>query len=182
MKLNGLARGTWTPRTPVRFRGLLRPALLALWAAVAGPAFAAVPVIDGVTKTPATVKPGEALTLTVEAHDPDCTTGVCTTGCGTYLRADLTAWTTVGGTFGSFVKVAPGTAGSPATGSRSPYVGQAVWTAPAAEGTYTISVSVSDNATFMCGGRMTTWRGCGVRTSTTPCGSWATWTKTAWRG
>lgn len=154
-----------------------QPALVALGAALvascmASPAWAAVPpVVQRVSAEPTTVLPGATLLLTVEASDADCVAGVCTTGCGAYVRDDLIQWTTVGGTFGSFAKVAPGSPGSPATGSRSPYVGQAKWTAPAAEGDYTVSVSVSDSGTSMCGGRKSASASIAVRVSTSTNGA-----------
>ena len=84
------------------------------------------------------------MTLTVQAHDPDCATGTCTAGCGAYLRADLTAWSAAAGSFGT-----------PSNGtSASPYAANVDWQAPPAEGTYAISVTLADSGTVMCGGRL----------------------------
>ncbi len=81
--------------------------------------------------------------MTVQAHDPDCLTGTCTTGCGAYIRSDLTAWSA---TAGSFAAERNGT-------SASPYAAEADWQAPAVEGTYAISVTLADSGTMLCGGR-----------------------------
>lgn len=101
------------------------------------------PIIDSVTASAPTVTPGGTLTFNVTAHDPDCAAGTCTSGCGAYIRADLTAWAAGGGTFVAFDN------GSPA----SPYSASAQWQAPAVEGTYSIQVTVADSGTFLCGGR-----------------------------
>ena len=93
---------------------------------------AAAPVVDTFTATPVAVIPGGSVTLRVTAHDPDCTTGTCTTGCGLYIRADLTGWAASGGTF---------TAKRNGT-SVSPYAAEADWQAPATEGSFTVTVSL----------------------------------------
>ena len=72
-------------------------------------AAAAAPVIDSFTVSSTVVAPGEVVTLTLEAHDPDCP-GVCDSGCGLYVRADFTLWSATGG---SFVAERNGTNGSP---------------------------------------------------------------------
>lgn len=83
------------------------------------------------------------MTVSVRAHDPDCTTGTCTAGCGAYIRADLTTWSATAGSFGT-----------PGNGtSASPYTATVDWQAPAAEGTYSISVTLADSGTLLCGGR-----------------------------
>ncbi len=119
-----------------------------IWAAVAvglpGIAAAAAPVIDLFEAVPAVVPPGETVTLTLQAHDPDCG-GTCTDGCGQVVRADLTQWDPAGG---SFDGIDNGTTGSP-------YTATAVWRAPASEGTETVTVTIADSGTFMCGGRQT---------------------------
>lgn len=124
-----------------------RPLLLGLSVALFSlqPLVAAAPVIDSFTAVPPAVAPGDTVTLTVAAHDPDCP-GTCTTGCGLTIRADLTLWTAGSGTYLSQDNGVTG----------SPYTASAVWQAPAAEGTYTLGVSLSDSGTFVCGGRQTT--------------------------
>lgn len=125
--------------------------VLALSAGLAGllwghsPAQAAAPVVDSLTATPPSVAPGELTTLVVEAHDPDCP-GTCTSGCGLTIRADLVRWSATDGTFESTDN---GTTGSPFTASTS-------WRAPAAEGTYTVTIELADSGSFLCGSRQTT--------------------------
>jgi len=145
-----------TARRPVRpFRtGVFTILLIGLAVRVGS---AAAPMIDALNAQPAAVLPGGTVTVTVEAHDPDCAS-VCTTGCGLYLRSDLTSWSATGGTIGT---IDNGT-------SQSPYTATAEWTAPAAEGTYTIEVSVSDSGGMLCGGRGTTTAAVDVFVSTTP--------------
>jgi hypothetical protein len=109
-----------------------------IWAAEA-------PIIDSFGTSSPTVVPGGVVTLTVEAHDPDCA-GTCSTGCGEYLREDLTQWSA---TAGSFPTIDNGV-------SASPYTATADWQAPVVEGAYTITVSLSDSGSFLCGGRQTT--------------------------
>ncbi len=104
------------------------------------------PLIDSLSATPATVSPGGTVTIALSAHDPDCASGTCTTGCGQYIRADLTSWTATGG---SVTGTSNGT-------SSSPYSASAQWLAPTVEGTYTVSVYIADSGTFTCGGRMST--------------------------
>jgi len=106
---------------------------------------AAAPVVDSFTATPSSLAPGELATLVVEAHDPDCAT-TCTSGCGQTIRADLVTWSADGG---SFEAIDSGTTGSP-------YTTTAQWRAPPAEGTYTVTVTLPDSGTFLCGGRETT--------------------------
>lgn len=125
-------------------RGLSGRALLVATLVVPGIASAAAPVIDSFEATPAAVKPGGAVALAVQAYDPDCS-GVCTSGCGMYIRADLTQWSAPAGSFDTIDNGASG----------SPYAASAVWTAPAAEGEVTITVTLSDSGTFICGGRQT---------------------------
>jgi hypothetical protein len=88
------------------------------------------------------IAPGETISLTLQAHDPDCPSD-CTTGCGQYIRSDLTSWTADGG---SYSNVQNGT-------SKSPYTASADWTAPLAEGAYTLTVQIADSGGMMCGGR-----------------------------
>ncbi len=116
---------------------------LALMPATLGAAEA--PVVDSLIASPATVAPGESVTLTVAAHDPDCP-DVCVSGCGQYVRADLTRWEADGGTF---------TAEDDGV-SASPYSATAEWQAPVAEATYTLTVFLSDSGSFFCGGRQST--------------------------
>ena len=115
-----------------------------LFALLAGPAalWAAAPVVDDMTASPAVVAPGATATISVEAHDPDCA-GTCTSGCGQYILADLTYWEADGGTF---VSEDDGSFGSP-------YTASADWQAPATEATYTITVNLADSGGFLCGGR-----------------------------
>jgi hypothetical protein len=77
--------------------------------ATAVPATAAAPVVDSFTASSTAVLPGGTVTLTVEAHDPDCA-GTCTSGCGLYIRSDVSTWSATGGTF---VSTDMGTSGSP---------------------------------------------------------------------
>ena len=101
------------------------------------------PVIDGLGTSAPTVAPGGFVTVSVRGQDPDCTTGTCTAGCGAYIRADLTIWSAPAGSLGT-----------PSNGtSASPYTATVDWQAPAAEGTYSISVALSDSGTLLCGGR-----------------------------
>lgn len=126
--------------------------LVFAWAPLA--VSAAAPVIDSLAASSTVVVPGGTVTLTVDAHDPDCA-DTCTTGCGLYIRPDLTLWTPSAGTT---VSVDNGTAGSPYTASM-------VWQLPEVEGTYTVTVSVSDSGTFMCGGRGTATQSLSVQVS-----------------
>lgn len=106
------------------------------------------PVIDTIAASVPSVAPGGVVTISIQAHDPDCTGGTCTTECGAYIRADLTLWSEARGA-GTFVSLRNGA-------SSSPYAAAADWQAPAAEGTYSLSVSLSDSGTWMCGGRLST--------------------------
>ena len=103
------------------------------------------PIVDTLAASATRVLPEGAITVTVDAHDPDCP-NVCTSGCGKRIRADRTDWRATGGTFPS---EDPGTSGSP-------YHASAEWKAPLTEGTYTITVYLSDSGSFMCGGRRST--------------------------
>lgn len=103
------------------------------------------PVVDSFIASPGTVVPGATVTLTVTANDPDCA-DTCTTGCGQYLRADLTHWSSDGGTFTSENN---GTSGSP-------YSATAQWQAPMDETSYTIEVTLADSGSLLCGGRQST--------------------------
>lgn len=119
---------------------------------------AAAPVVDSFTSSAPWVTPGGAVTLSLQAHDPDCVSPPCTTGCGAYLRADQTAWSATGGTLGGIDNGA----------SASPYAATAAWQAPSVEGSYTITVSLYDSGTFMCGGQGTATAQVSVAVSTTP--------------
>jgi|GEM_PF-2260685 len=121
----------------------------------ATPVHAAAPVIDDLSASVGVVAPGGTVTVAVQAHDPDCP-DTCASGCGQTIRADLTRWTT---TAGSVVASDNGTTGSP-------YAASAIWQAPATEGTYSITVSLSDSGTFLCGGRATTTGSLDVLVST----------------
>ena len=110
--------------------------------ATAVPATAAAPVVDSFTASSTAVLPGGTVTLTVEAHDPDCA-GTCTSGCGLYIRSDVSTWSATGGTF---VSTDMGTSGSP-------YAAAAEWQAPVTEDVYTITIELADSGSFMCGGR-----------------------------
>lgn len=120
-------------------------------------AWAAAPVIDGFSASPAVVAPGELVTLEVIAHDPDCSS-TCITGCGLYIRDDLTTWSAGDGVF---VLEANGTSGSP-------YTATAQWQAPLTEATVTLSVSLSDSGGMMCGGRQTTTSSLQIQVSSDP--------------
>jgi hypothetical protein len=114
-------------------------------------------VVDSLSASPPVVAPGEVSTITVEAHDPDCP-DACTSGCGLYVRADLTAWSATGGTV---VAEDNGTSGSP-------YTASADWQAPAEEATYTVTVTLADSGTFICGGRKTTTAAIDILVTTNP--------------
>jgi len=98
------------------------------------------------------------LTIRVAAHDPDCTTGTCTTGCGLYIRADLTQWSASGGTY---LETRNGF-------SASPYSAEADWQAPQDEGLYTLGVQVSDSGTSLCGGRQSTQAEVDIQVTSNP--------------
>jgi hypothetical protein len=119
---------------------------VAFLSALAGPSSAwanVPPVIDGLGTSVPIVAPGGFVNVSVRGHDPDCTTGSCVAGCGAYIRADLTLWSAPAGSLGT-----------PGNGtSGSPYTATVDWQAPAAEGTYSISVALSDSGTLLCGGR-----------------------------
>lgn len=126
----------------------LLPLLVTAAAGLALPAEVAAnaaPVVDDLAASSPTVLPGGTVTLDAEAHDPDCP-GTCTSGCGLYVRSDLTHWAATGGTFPT---IDNGTSGSP-------YSATAVWEAPATEGVYTLTLTLSDSGSFLCGGRQQT--------------------------
>ncbi|HPR63300.1 MAG TPA: 6-bladed beta-propeller [Thermoanaerobaculia bacterium] len=102
------------------------------------------PVVDEFLLSVPSVLPGGTVDLTVNAHDPDCP-DVCTTGCGQTIRADLTLWSADGGNYLSFDNGVTG----------SPYTASALWEAPLVEGVYTLTISLSDSGTWMCGNRQT---------------------------
>lgn len=125
--------------------------LLALNVFLSGAALANLPpIVDGFTASQATALPGQTLTLTLNAHDPDCA-ATCTSGCGAYIRPDLLVWSDSSGRAASaaFLNSAPGPAGSPWSAT----VG---WVAPMTEGSYVVSASVADSGGFTCGGRLST--------------------------
>ncbi len=110
------------------------------------------PVVDSIDYQPSNViNPGQIITITVTAHDPDCT-GSCSSGCGQYIRSDLTVWT-VTDPAGNTTTL---TSGVDKGISGSPYTTFVTWTAPPATGAYTFHLSLSDSGSFMCGGRQTT--------------------------
>lgn len=110
------------------------------------------PVVDVVNYSPSSVvNPGEQVVITVTAHDPDCN-GSCTSGCGTYIRYDLTQWS-VTDPQGNITQL---TSGVDRGTSGSPYTTTLTWTAPPVTGGYTFHVSLSDSGSFLCGGRQTT--------------------------
>lgn len=137
----------------------MRGAGLALLGSVALPAATAAqaPVVDRLAATPGVVAPGATVTVEVEAHDPDCP-GTCSSGCGQTVRSDLTVWSANGG---SFVSQDNGTTGSP-------YAASAVWQAPGTEQTYTLTVTLSDSGSFLCGGRQSVSADVTVLVSSTP--------------
>lgn len=135
----------------VAYLGLLLSAPVAVFANTP-------PIIDSFAASAAWVAPGGTLTFTVNAHDPDCA-GTCASGCGVYLRSDLTQWSSSAGTFPVRNN---GT-------SASPYTASATWQAPATEGTYSVTVTLADSGTsFGCGGRMTATATLNVQVSATP--------------
>ncbi len=141
--------------------GLLSMSLwVLLMLAAANGVWAAAPVVDSFSASPAVVAPGGLVTLEVTAHDPDCSS-TCLTGCGLYIRADLTAWSAVDGVF---VLEDNGTSGSP-------YTATVEWRAPSTEATFTLSVSLSDSGGMLCGGRQTTTTSLQVQVTSTPGGA-----------
>jgi len=104
------------------------------------------PVIDSVELSKENPKPGESITITVNAHDPDCPS-ICNSGTCEVIRRDLTSWSANGGTI-SYIDT--GTTGSP-------YTTSATWVAPATTGTYIITVTIGDGGNpFTCGSRLYT--------------------------
>ncbi|MEJ5165486.1 MAG: NHL repeat-containing protein [Thermoanaerobaculia bacterium] len=101
------------------------------------------PVIDSFTADKYSVLPNSSVNLQLQAHDPDCAS-TCTSGCGQYIRADLTSWSSTGG---SFISINNGN-------SSSPYFAYSTWQAPSVEGVYTINVQIGDSGSFLCGGRL----------------------------
>jgi len=134
---------------------------VSLWAllvlAMGSRAWAASPVVDSFNASPQVVAPGELVTLEVTAHDPDCSS-TCLTGCGLYIRSDLTTWSADGGVLASEDNGAPG----------SPYTASAQWQAPSTEATFTLSVSVSDSGGMLCGGRQSTVANLQVQVTSNP--------------
>ncbi len=109
------------------------------------------PVVDNIDYQPSSViNPGQTITITVTSHDPDCT-GSCSSGCGQYIRSDLTVWR-VTDPAGNTTTL---TSGVDKGVSGSPYTTSVTWTAPSAIGAYTFHLSLSDSGSFMCGGRQT---------------------------
>ena len=119
--------------------------------------WAASPVIDSFSVSTTVVAPGGLIGLEVSAQDPDCST-TCSTGCGLYIRSDLTAWSADGGVF---VLENNGASGSP-------YTATAQWQAPSTEANYTLSVSLSDSGGMLCGGRQSATANVLVQVTSTP--------------
>jgi hypothetical protein len=151
-----LPRNAFSQRRFPRFFASCQAVVICLLTAVAATA-AEPPVIDGFTASPPVVAPGGTVTLTVDAHDPDCPSS-CTSGCGQTVRADLTLWSATGGVF---LSEDDGTTGSP-------YQASAEWQAPSVEDTYTITVFLGDSGSFLCGGRQTTTADIDVVVSNNP--------------
>ena len=104
------------------------------------------PVIESVNLSKENPRPGEAITITVNAHDPDCPS-ICNSGTCEVIRGDLTSWNATGGTISYIDR---GTTGSP-------YTTSATWVAPATTGTYIITVTIGDGGNpFTCGSRLYT--------------------------
>ncbi len=113
------------------------------------------PVIESFSASQATIAPGGIVTLTVIASDPDCAEG-CSSGCGLYIRSDLTTWSADGGVFLSKDNGVNG----------SPYTATAQWQAPGTEGVYTLEITLSDSGSFLCGNRQSTTAGLLVTVTT----------------
>ena len=154
------------PQTTGRTRIFRQPSVAAffsvsLWAllmlAVANGSWAAAPVIGSFGASPQVVTPGGLVTLEVTAHDPDCSS-TCLTGCGLYIRSDLTTWSANGGVFVSEDNGTPG----------SPYTASAQWQAPSTESTFTLSVSLADSGGTLCGGRQTSTANLQVQVTSNP--------------
>lgn len=120
------------------------------------------PITDEFTASPAAPVPGQVVRLTLRAHDPDCATS-CTTGCGAYIRPDLFVLSDNSGrtTPSPFANIVT-------SGASSPFTATFEWTAPPAEGRYTISAQVSDSGTSMCGGRQTAYPALNITVSSNP--------------
>lgn len=101
------------------------------------------PIIESFTSSSYSIMPLQTVDLELLAHDPDCQS-TCTSGCGQYIRADLTSFSADGG---NFLTINYGS-------SASPYSASATWQAPETEGTYTITVQIGDSGSFICGGRL----------------------------
>lgn len=126
------------------------PLFAAILAAVAPVASAGVaPVVDRFVAEPAVAAPGQAVTLRITAHDPDCAT-TCTSGCGLTIRGDILTWSdSTGRTPSPFQS-------SNAENLVSPWNASVMWIAPPAEGNYTVTAQISDSGGMLCGGRKTT--------------------------
>lgn len=143
--------GKWA-RSHSRFLTLGRILVFVTLVGLAGGALANVaPVVDGFAASPATLLPGQVALLTLDAHDPDCAS-TCNSGCGTYIRSDRLVWTDDSGraVTGAFQNSNPGT-------SQSPWHATVEWIAPAAEGTYTVTATIADSGTMLCGGSKVTY-------------------------
>lgn len=125
----------------------LAAALLGSAAALFGSAAAlgAPPVVDSFAPAAPSVLPGGTVTLSLSAHDPDCASAPCTSGCGAYIVASALAIVPSAGTVQNVVT----------GGNGSPFQATAEWVAPAAEGSYTVDATIYDSGSSLCGGRQT---------------------------
>lgn len=87
------------------------------------------------------------MTLSIEAHDPDCA-GTCTSGCGLTIQG--VSW------FDDTARVPPAFQNAQSAAPGSPWNASVTWIAPPAEGMYRISAQLLDSGTMMCGGKKST--------------------------
>ncbi len=106
------------------------------------------PVVDTFTATPSVPAPGQAVTLNISAHDPDCAVAACTTGCGITVRSDLLLW------WDNTGRTPSGFQGSSPSPTGSPWSATVTWIAPPVVGTYLVSARISDSGETLCGRRL----------------------------
>lgn len=115
------------------------------------PAFGATaPVVDTFSAPSTSVIPGSVTPLTLAAHDPDCLSAPCTSGCGMAINPAFLSFTDDTGRGAAAFQALV------ADAQESPFSASVHWIAPATEGTVVVTASVSDNGSMLCGGRKTT--------------------------
>lgn len=115
------------------------------------------PIITSFSADKYQVLPSETINLSLSAYDPDCS-DTCTNGCGLYIRSDMTTWSS---SSSNFISISNGTSGSP-------YQASAVWQAPSTEGNYTITVTIYDSGSYLCGGRLSASASLNILVSNAP--------------